>query len=59
MASTTLIETIYGKHHKFEVYKETGGFLGGTSFSIRKNGEHFKSGYSSLSAAVEAARKQG
>lgn len=51
-----LIETLYGKHSKFEVMKFE-GFLK-TSFYVYKDGEYFGS-YSALDRAVLAAKKAG
>lgn len=59
MSARNVIETIYGKYHKFEIVKSPGGFLSSTTFIIYRDGKHFKGSYSSLSDAVEAARKEG
>lgn len=58
MSSKTVVETIYGKYHKFEVIKDVGP-LGGVKFYICKDGKPFSGSYSSLSSAVEAAKKEG
>lgn len=57
MSGLVLVETTYGKRHKYEILRESGTL--GLSFYVRKDGEPFKGPYSSLSVAVEAARKAG
>lgn len=54
-----VVETIYGKHSKYEIYVLPGGLLSSTSYMVYRNGSFFKGSYSSLSAAVEAARRAG
>ena len=58
MPDNEVMETIYGKYHKFTIIKKIGP-LGGISFWIRRDGKPYKGSYSSLSAAVEAARDEG
>lgn len=58
MADKQVVETIYGKYNKYEIVKDPGGVFGNPKFYIRKNGEAFKGPYSTLPAAVEAARKE-
>jgi hypothetical protein len=53
-----VVETVYGKHHKFEIVKVPGGLLSNTTFSIYRDGKYFKGSYSSLAAAVEAAKSE-
>lgn len=63
MANQEVVEKIYGKYSKFEVVKIPGGVFGSSKFYIYKDGEHHRGSFSSLRAAVEAARadadKQG
>lgn len=59
MADKIVVETIYGKYHKFEIVKSPGGLLTSTSFSIYRDGKYYKGSYSSLASAVEAAKKEG
>lgn len=59
MAEKVLVETIYGKRHKFEVVKDSGGVFSGPKFYIRRDGKPFRGPYSALSAAVEAAKQEG
>ena len=59
MSSKKVVETIYGKRHKYEIVKSEGGLLSPTSFTIYRDGARFKGSYSSLSAAVDAARDAG
>jgi len=54
--SSTVIETIYGKHHKFTIIKKSSLF--GFEFWIRCDDKPHKGPYSSLSNAVEAAKKE-
>ena len=57
MADRKIIETIYGKQNKYEVVRVTKTF-GGYEFYIYKNGDYYRGWYSSLAAAVEAAKKE-
>jgi hypothetical protein len=54
-----VVETIYGKYNKFEIVKTPGGLLSNTSFCIYRDGKYHRGSFSSLSAAVEAARSEG
>ena len=56
--SDEVVETVYGKYSKFEVVKKT-GVIESTKFYLLKDGKPFKGPYSSLSDAVEAARREG
>jgi len=55
--NSKLIETIYGRVHKYEVYRKS-TFLG-YEFWLYRDGKLYRGTYSTLSAAVEAARKEG
>lgn len=57
MGTKTVVETIHGKYSKFEIVKDS-GLLGSPKFYIRKNGQAHRGSFSSLSAAVAAARKE-
>jgi hypothetical protein len=59
MSEHKLVETIYGKYNKYEIVKIVGGAFSSSTFAIYKDGSICKSGYSSLSDAVEAAKKLG
>lgn len=59
MAEKNVMETIYGKYHKFEIVKDPGGVFGSIKFYIYKDGKYFKGSYSSLADAVQAARDEG
>lgn len=52
MADEVVMETIYGKKNKYEVVKKGGYFI------IRKNGSYHRGTFSSLAAAVEAAKSE-
>ncbi len=54
-----VVETIYGKYSKYEIIRTDGGFLSSTSFSIYRDGKYHRGSYSSLSAAVQAAKNEG
>ncbi len=56
--SKEIVETIYGKYHKYEIVKSAGGLFSSTSFSINRDGKHFKGTYSSLADAVKAAKRE-
>lgn len=57
--SGTIIETIFGKRHKYEIRKSEGGFLSSSTFSIYRDGSHWKGSYDSLARAVEVAKAAG
>ena len=57
MSDKQVVETVYGKYHKFEIVRDS-GFVS-TKFYIRRDGKPYKGPYSSLSSAVEAAKSQG
>jgi hypothetical protein len=57
MSAKPVVETIYGKYHKYEIVKDEGVFT--THFYIRRDGKAFRGPYSSLSSAVEAAKEAG
>ena len=59
MGEKTVMETIYGKHHKYEIVKNSGGVLGSPTYWIYRDGSQYKGSYSSLAAAVAAAQKEG
>ena len=54
MPSGRLVETIYGKSSKYEIYKDSSFFS--VSFKIYKNEKFWKS-FSQLDKAVEAINK--
>ncbi len=57
MSKGEVVETIYGKHHKYEVTKDTSGFMGG--YNIYRDDQYFKGTYDSLAKAVEVAKDSG
>lgn len=57
--SKEVVETIYGKYHKFEIVKDPGGVLSSAQFYIRKYGKPWRGSYSSLASAVQAAKEDG
>ena len=54
--SKTVVETIYGKLNKYEVIKDSGTFS--TTFYVKSSNGKTSGEFSSLSAAVEWAKKQ-
>ena len=58
MGQKTVVETIYGKHHKYEIMKES-GVIGSTKYYVFRDGKPFKGSFGSLLDAVEAAKKEG
>lgn len=59
MSDRNVVETVYGKVHKFEVVKSPGGLLTSTTFSLYRDGKYYKGSYSSLRDAVAAAEREG
>ena len=59
MADKVVVETIYGKRHKYEITKDTSNLFGSAKFNIYRDGEYYKGSYSSLSAAVDKAKSEG
>ena len=56
MASTKVVETVYGKHSKYEIVRKSKTF--GTTFFVKKDGSVDSGKFHSLSAAVEWAKKK-
>lgn len=56
--SKKLIETVYGKRSKFEIYEVPKSF-GGKEFIIHKDGIYWKGTFDSLAKAVERAKTEG
>lgn len=56
MANKEVRETIYGKHHKYEIVVVKGW---STKFAIYRDGSRWKGDYETLSRAVEVARSEG
>lgn len=55
MSSGDLVETIYGKYHKWEIRRKHTTFS--TEFNVYRDGK-YECFYSSLKAAVEAIKKK-
>lgn len=53
-----VVETIYGKHAKYEIVKSSGGVIAEPKYYIYKNGNYYRGYFSSLREAVEAAKKE-
>lgn len=58
MSDDDIVETIYGKYHKFEIVRKSNSWSG-PKFYIRRDGKPHRGSFSSLSAAVEAAKEEG
>jgi len=54
-----VVETVYGRFHKYEIVKRDGFLLGSPTFAIHRDGAWYRGSYASLAAAVEAARRLG
>jgi hypothetical protein len=52
-----VMETVYGKHHKYEVIKNAG--LLSTNFVIHRDRSYWKGSYDSLARAVKVAKDAG
>jgi len=59
MANEEVVETVHGKHSKYEVIRESGGVFGSAKFWIYKDGRYHRGPFSSLRDAVEAAKEEG
>lgn len=59
MPDAEVVETTYGKYHKYEIVEELSGVLGSVKFYVRRDGKPFKGPYSSVAAAVEGASGEG
>lgn len=59
MGNKEVVETIYGKHHKYEIVKDSGGVFGSIKFNIYRDGSYYKGSYSSLADAVAKAKQEG
>ena len=57
MADKKLMETVYGKHHKYEIYRRETMFS--FEYFIYKDGKYHKGSYDSLAKAVQAAKEEG
>lgn len=57
MADYEIVETFYGKHYKYEVVKKAGGVFSSPEYHINKDGKYHRGSFSSLRAAVEAAKE--
>jgi hypothetical protein len=58
MADKKVVETVYGKHHKYEIVKEE-HLISDSTYYVYKDGKPHRGSFSSLSKAVEAAKSEG
>lgn len=56
MATTKVVETIYGDKSKYEIIKKKTAFT--TKFYIKRNGEVVSGSFKKLSKAVDAAKNK-
>jgi hypothetical protein len=56
MSHENVVETIYGKHHKYTIIKKRGLFS--TEYWMRRDDKPYKGAYESLKDAVQAAKKE-
>ena len=56
--SDSVVETIYGKHTKYEVIKKSSSVFE-TKYVVKSSSGKYSGEFSSLAAAVEWARQQG
>ena len=57
VSDKVVVETVYGKRHKYEIMKSPGGLIGSTSFSVYRDGSYWRGSYDSLARAVEVAKE--
>jgi hypothetical protein len=57
MTDKEVVETIYGKHSKYEIIKKSNVL--GSEYYIYKNSKYHRGSFSTLRAAVEAAQAEG
>ena len=56
--SKQIVETIYGKHHKYDVIQET-STLGSPKYYVKRSDGKVSGMFSSMADAVEWAKEQG
>jgi len=56
LADKTLIETVIGKYHKYDIYRSK-TFMG-YEFWIYRDGERYRGTFSDLQSAIDAAKKE-
>lgn len=59
MSDGVVVETIFGKHHKYQVIKKPGTLFSSITYVIYRDGKYYKGTYDSLARAVEVAKKEG
>lgn len=58
MSEKQVVETIKGPFHKYEIVRESPGLFGlNPKFYVRRDGKAWKGSFSSLDAAVRAAKE--
>ena len=59
MEEKEIVETVFGKHNKYEIVRSRGSLLESPKYWIYKNGKLYRGTFASLSVAVEAAKGEG
>lgn len=59
MSDKELVETVYGKHHVYEIYRKSGGVFGSSKYYVYRDGKPHLGSFSSLRDAVERAQREG
>lgn len=56
MSDEEIVETIYGKHHKYTIIRKSGVFS--AEYWMRRDDKPYKGTYKTLKDAVEAAQEE-
>jgi len=59
MASRDVVDTIHGRHSKYEIVRSPAILFGNPTYAIYKDGKYWKGSYDSRARAVEVARAEG
>ena len=57
MDEKDVVQTVYGKHHRYQIVKHPGA-LSNTTYTIYRDGSVYRGSFSSLKSAVEAAQAE-
>ena len=58
MSDERVVETIYGKHSKFEVVKTPGNLVSSPTYWVFKDGKRHRGTFPTLERAVEDAKRE-
>lgn len=56
--SDKVVETIYGKHNKYEIIQKPSTLIENTKYYIYKDSKPYRGSFSSLRDAVDAAKSE-